>query len=143
MDADALPFRADSRINGLLKVAARKFAGRNLVLCDAAAALAAAAPEGRSRGGVVLRARSSEFLRGNYLLARAWAEQIQNQLAARLTRPAAADWLSQEQCERLLGLTDWNRVSVLEEVAQQMQEPPFTDQLDNERRLARLKDQIS
>jgi tetratricopeptide (TPR) repeat protein len=80
---------------------------------------------------------------GNYLLARAWADQIQNQLAARLTHAAAADWLSQEQCERLLGLTDWNRVSVLEEIERRMQEPPFRHQLDNGRRVAALSNQIS
>jgi tetratricopeptide (TPR) repeat protein len=79
---------------------------------------------------------------GNYLLARAWAKQIQQQLAARL-RPAAADWLSQERCERLLGLTDWNRVSVLEEIDRRLQEPPFSHQLDHGQRLTALSNQIS
>jgi tetratricopeptide (TPR) repeat protein len=142
VDADALPFRADSHINNSIKAAGNKFAGRNLVLCDATAALASATREGISGEESFFEHVHLNFS-GNYLLARAWADQIQNQLAARLTHAAAADWLSQEQCERLLGLTDWNRVSVLEEVARRMQEPPFTDQLDNEGRLAMLKNQIS
>ena len=141
VDADALPFRADSHINNSIKAAGKKFAGRNLVLCDAAATLAATTREGISGEESFFEHVHLNFS-GNYLLARVWADQIQNQLAARLTH-ATADWLSQEQCERLLGLTDWNRVSVLEEVARRIQEPPFTDQLDNERRLAKLKSQIS
>lgn len=141
VDADALPFRADSRINDLLKTAGRRFAGQNLVLCDAAGALASAVPEGVSGAESFYEHVHLNFT-GNYLLARTWAAEIQNQLASRLTH-AAASWLSQEQCERLLGLTDWNRVSVLEEVARRIQEPPFTDQLDNDRRLAVLNQQIS
>ena len=43
---DALPFRADSRINGLLIAAGKKYADQKLGLCDAAGVLAAAAPEG-------------------------------------------------------------------------------------------------
>jgi len=142
VDDDALPFRADSHINNLIKAAGTKFAGRNLVLCDAAAALASATPEGISGKESFFEHVHLNFS-GNYLLARTWADQIQNQLAARLTHAAAADWLPQEQCERLLGLTDWNRVSVLEEVARRIQRPPFTDQLDNGQRLAALNKQIS
>jgi hypothetical protein len=142
VDADTLPFRADSRINDSIKTAGRKFAGQNLVLCDAVTALAAAAPEGVSGEESFFEHVHLNFT-GNYLLARAWAGQIQNQLAARLTHAAATNWLSQEQCERLLGLTDWNRVSVLEEVARRIQEPPFTGQPDNRRRLAALNKQIS
>jgi tetratricopeptide (TPR) repeat protein len=142
VDDDALPFRADSRINDLLTDAGRRFAGQNLIFCDAAAALASAAPEGISGAESFYEHVHLNFT-GNYLLARTWAGQIQNQLAARLPHAAAADWLSQEQCERLLGFTDWNRISVLEEVARRIQEPPFTDQLDNGRRLAALNKQIS
>jgi tetratricopeptide (TPR) repeat protein len=142
VDADALPFRADSRINDSIKAAGNKFAGQNLVLFDAAAALAAAAPEGVAGAESFYEHVHLNFT-GNYLLARAWAEKIQNQLSARLTHATTANWMSQEQCERLLGLTDWNRISVLEEVARRIQEPPFTDQLDNGQRLAGLNKQIS
>ncbi len=141
VDADALPFRADSHINNSIKAAENKFAGRNLVLCDAAATLASATREGISGDESFFEHVHLNFS-GNYRLARAWADQIQNQLAARLTQ-AAADWLSQEQCERLLGAYRLEPGFGLEEVARRMQEPPFTNQLDNERRLAMLKNQIS
>lgn len=142
VDADTLPFRADSRINDMIKTAGRKFASRNLILCDAVAALASAAPEKISGEEAFFEHVHLNF-NGNYLLARTWAEQIQNQLAARLKPAAAIHWLSQEQCERLLGLTDWNRISVREEVARRIQEPPFTDRLDNQQRLAELTQQIN
>jgi tetratricopeptide (TPR) repeat protein len=142
VDTDTLPFRADSRINDSLKAAGRQFAGPSLVLCDAVGALASAAP-----AGVPGQESFFEHVHlnstGNYLLGRAWAEHIQQQLAARLPPAAAAAWLSQEQCERLLGLTDWNRVSVLEEIDRRVQEPPFQHQLDNGQRLAALSNQIS
>jgi tetratricopeptide (TPR) repeat protein len=142
VDTDTLPFRADSRINDSLKAAGRQFAGPNLVLCDAVAAFASAAPAGVPGQESFFEHVHLNFA-GNYLLGRAWAEQIQQQLAARLPPAAAAGWLSQEQCERRLGLTDWNRVSVLEEIDRRMQEPPFQHQLDNGQRLAALSNQIS
>lgn len=142
LDDDALPFRADSRINGVLIAAARHFPGRNLGWCDAATVLATAAPEGVPGAESFYEHVHLNFA-GNYQLARAWAGQIQTQLAGRLGHAAATNWLSQAECERWLGLTDWNRVSVLEEVARRMQEPPFTDQLEHEPRLAILTNQIS
>jgi tetratricopeptide (TPR) repeat protein len=142
VDTDTLPFRADSRINDTLKAAGRQFAGQNLVLCDAVSALASAAPAGVSGQESFFEHVHLNFT-GNYLLARAWAEDIQKQLAARLPPGSTTSWLSQEQCERLLGLTDWNRLSVLEEIERRMQEPPFSDQLDHGRRLAALSNQIS
>ncbi len=45
-DDDALPFRADSAVNDLIRAAAGRLAGGNLVLCDAARELAADSPGG-------------------------------------------------------------------------------------------------
>ncbi len=142
VDTDTLPFRADSRINDLLWAAWRQLGGPHLVLCDAVAGLAAATPEGIS-GQEFFFEHVHLNLAGNYLLGRAWAEQVQHALAARLPSAGTADWLPEGQCDRLLGLTDWNRVSVLEEIERRMQEPPFTLQLDHGRRLAALSNQIS
>ena len=142
VDADALPFRADSRINELLAAAGQKFAGPNLVVCDAATELSSSTAAGITGEELFYEHVHLNF-KGNYLLARTWAEQIQKQLAGRLRHAATTNWLSEEQCEQLLGLTDWNRVSTLEEVARRIQAPPFTDQLDNGRRLTRLNNQIS
>jgi len=45
-DAEALPFRADSRINAAIQKTGRQFAGDQLVVFDAAAELAKALPDG-------------------------------------------------------------------------------------------------
>ncbi len=142
VDADTLPFRADSRINDSIRAAGQKFAAKNLFLYDAAAKLASAAPTGISGEDVFLEHVHLNFS-GNYLLAREWAEQIQDQLAARLSHETGANWPSQEQCDRLLGLTDWNRVSVFEEIARRIHEPPFIGQFNNSQRAAAVSNQIS
>ena len=74
-DNDALPFRADSAINDVIRQEGRRVAGGNLVLCDAASALADESPAG-------ICGQESFFehvhlcFDGNYRLARAWAFQV-------------------------------------------------------------------
>jgi len=142
VDSDALPFRADSHINDELSAAGRRFAGPNLVLCDAAAALAPAAPDGICGGEAFFEHVHFNFT-GNYLLARAWAGEIEKLLAAKLRSSARPAWPSQERCEELIGLTDWNRVSAWEEVGRRIKEPPFRDQLDHDRQLAGITHEVS
>ena len=79
---------------------------------------------------------------GNYRLARAWAEQVQRFLPEPVKGHAAGDWASQETCERLLGLTDWNRSLVIQSVIQRLQQPPLSTQLNNARRIQSFNDQI-
>ena len=142
VDYDALPCRADSRINGLISEAARRLAGAgagaNLGFCDAVSVLA-----GQSAAGIPGQESFYEHVHlnfeGNYQLARAWAEGVEKLLPPVMSRGAAAGWASQERCERLLGLTDWNRLSVFDEIHQRLKQPPFTGQLDNARRLEALE----
>ena len=53
---------------------------------------------------------------GNYLLARAWAGEVERFMPAAMTNHAAAHWASQETCEHPMALTDWNRGNVIEEL---------------------------
>lgn len=137
-DDDTLPFRADSRINDLIRRAAGPSSGGRLVLCDAALALATNSPAG-------VPGRESFFehvhlnFDGNYRLARVWTEAAEKLLPAALVRRARPGWASQEQCERRLGLTDWNRLSVVQDVVGRLQRPPFSEQPDNARRLELLR----
>ena len=74
---------------------------------------------------------------GSYRLGRAWAEQVQRFLPEPIQSQATHGWASQETCERLLALTDWNRSLVLQvAVVQRMQEPPLSTQFNNARRVA-------
>ena len=141
-DADALPFRADSRINGAIAATAQKLAGDRLILLDAATALAT-----NARGGVCGQETFYEHVHfnfdGNYRLARAWAEQTERLLPATITRRAAGGWASQESCERRLGLSDWNRALVFQHVVGRFFQPPLNGQFNNARRIEALQGQVA
>jgi tetratricopeptide (TPR) repeat protein len=78
---------------------------------------------------------------GNYLLARAIAEVIQDALADRLG--SGAGWPGRERCAELLALSEWDYHRMAAEIVRMTRRPPFTAQLDHERRMsvrkARLK----
>jgi tetratricopeptide (TPR) repeat protein len=138
IDTDTLPFRADSRINESIRAAARKHAGESLVLCDAAEALSANSPDGIS-GQEFFYEHVHLNPNGNYALAIAWAGQVEKLLEPALKGGARAAWASQAECERLIGLTDWNRVSIFEDILQRVQQPPFSGQSGNAQQVARLQ----
>lgn len=141
-DADALPFRADSRINATIRRVAGEFTGRKLVLSDAEAVLAAASPHHLAGNEVFFEHVHFNF-RGNYLLGRKWAEEVRRCLPQSFTNPAKADWATQEVCDRDLGLTPWNRSFVIESVMRRMQQPPLGSQFNNSNRLAALQAELN
>jgi tetratricopeptide (TPR) repeat protein len=137
-DDDALPFRADSRINDLIRQTGRHLAGPDLVLFDAVAAL-----ETNNPAGICGQETFYEHVHfnfdGDYRLGLAWARQIEPLLPGAVKDQAAGDWASQEICERRLGLTDWNRRLVLEGLIRRLNEPPLSSQSDNARRLETMQ----
>jgi tetratricopeptide (TPR) repeat protein len=141
-DYDALPFRADTAINTRIAQAGHRAASPRLALMDAVGLFTA-----NSSSGVPGQESFYEHVHftfdGNYVLGRAWAAEVERFLPAAITNHAAANWVSQETCERLLGLTDWNRCNVLEEVARRVQRPPLSGQFNNARRLAACQARIS
>jgi len=140
-DEDALPFRADSRINDLIREAGRKFADRGLELFDAAAALATNSPTDICGQESFYEHVHFNF-DGNYRLGLAWAGQVERLLpAARANQATNTGWASQEACERELGLTDWNRESVVLAVTERLHRPPLSGQPNNARRLAALREE--
>jgi tetratricopeptide (TPR) repeat protein len=143
---DALPFRADERINEIISRAGSRRAGERLLLCDAAQALATNSPVGVCGEESFYEHVHLNF-DGNYRLAKLWAEaavRLLPGLNEKSLEPSAngaqtvSDWASQEICEERLGLTDWNRYNVLEEVIRRMQTPPLSEQSNNGQRLQRL-----
>jgi tetratricopeptide (TPR) repeat protein len=133
-DDDALPFRTDSRLNASIAEAGRAHAERRVQLCDAEAAMAPHSAAGIPGDDLFYEHVHFNF-DGNYLLGRVLAEQIARLLPARLTASATHAWASQAQCERALGLTDWNRAAVFDDVVRRLQQPPFSTQPDAALRL--------
>lgn len=140
-DLDALPFRTDSWLNGLIAEAAREAANSALVLFDAAAWLATNSPTGIPGQESFYEHVHFNF-DGNYRLALGWAEQVARCLPASFTGHAAADWASQALCERRLGLSDWNRCIVGENMLERFRQAPLSQQSNNSQRAETLQAQI-
>lgn len=139
-DDDALPFRADSRINGIIRQASREMADAGLVLCDAASSL----PQ---PGAIPGRETFYEHVHfnfdGNYKLALLWAGQAARFFPDAIKSKEASAWASQQTCEKRLGLTDWNRRDVYNAVRQRMERSPLNSQFNNAQRIADLNSRIN
>jgi tetratricopeptide (TPR) repeat protein len=140
-DDDALPFRADSRLNAIITQVGRQHAGPRLALCDAASLFASNSPAGVPGREVFYEHVHFNF-DGNYLLARAWAEEVSRLLPAGATNHASVAWASQEACEQRLGLTDWNRYAIFEDLLQRLSQAPFTGQLEHTQAVEWIRDEL-
>jgi len=137
-DLDALRFRADSRINQIIRQVGMARGARGIRLLDAEERFARSSPQGVT-GEEFLYQHFHFNFDGNYLMARSLAEQITD-LLPNLSPASATNataWLSAEECARQLALTDWDRFQVADEMCKRLQQPPFTRQLDHEARMAR------
>ena len=157
-DYDALPFRATSRINEIIRQTAST---RGLPLIDADAALTRSdfGPDavGRTVPGPPRRGEDTAphqhgslfcdhvhfNFDGNYRLALAWGEQVEKFLPASIRGGAGAHWASQNRCEERLALTEWDRLQVVEDLIGRRLRPPLNAQADNARILSELSNQAA
>src|SRR5262249_34257093 len=142
LDLDELIFRADSKLNNLIRAAAVQWAQRGITLCDAETELAKSGPTGLPGREFFCEHVHLNF-DGNYRLGLLWAEKLLSLLPPAVVRAAKSGWASQEICERRLGLSDWNRASTIEEMVKRMRRPPFARQIDNDRRLEEFQVQLA
>ena len=145
-DLDALRFRADTRINGVIREVAEGRRQEGVYLVDAADALEAAAAESDGLPGRELFYDHVHLnFDGNYLLAETFLEAVEAALPPRLRdrRPGAGGPPSPERCAELLALTGWDRGRLLEEMSRIMDVAPFTHQLDYEEQRAYRRQQIA
>jgi tetratricopeptide (TPR) repeat protein len=129
-DYDALPFRTDSRLNAIAAQTAARYAGTNVHWLDGAGLLGQHSPQGIPGQELFYEHVHLNFT-GNYLLARAFAEEVAALLPRHLTASTRPHWLAQEACEQQLGLTDWNRYAVLEGVIGRLLDAPYTNQFNH------------
>jgi tetratricopeptide (TPR) repeat protein len=141
-DDDALPFRADSNINGAIQKVGEKYSGDRLTYFDVASALGKDLPAGVCGQETFYEHVHFNF-DGNFHLGQAWAEQVEKMLPADITRFSVTNgWASQETCNRLLGLTDWNRGAVTEMMLDRLHHPPLSGQSNNAERMQFLRDEL-
>jgi tetratricopeptide (TPR) repeat protein len=140
-DLDALPFRADSRINTMIHDAAKRQAGLGVIYLDAIDVLSQESP-GDILGDDFFYDHVHLNFAGNYRLARSFADQIASHPTARLGNPPTQAWASPAVCAERLGLTDWNRYPVIDEVLRRLSDAPFTNQANHSVRFRRLVGQL-
>lgn len=133
-DCDALQFRADGRINGMIREAAANFASRRVDLLDAEGLFATNSPQGIP-GAELFYEHVHPTPEGNYILARAVADRVVRSLSLE----PSGDWVSQAECFRLLGFTDSSRYEALDVIRERCQGPPFTSQVDHDRQLQKIE----
>jgi tetratricopeptide (TPR) repeat protein len=143
-DHDALPFRADSRINTAIRAERDQHSGSGLMLFDAATALAPGEPKGLCGDETFFEHVHFDF-DGRYRLGLAWAKHIESMLL-----PKTNGWASQAVCEQKLGLSAWNRAQVIHFMVERMEMPPLSNQGNNiprrealEKRTRQLRAQMS
>jgi tetratricopeptide (TPR) repeat protein len=138
-DLDTLRFRADRRLNGIIRDAARAGAAQGVQLLDAERVLAEATPDGVPGEEWFYEHVHFNFT-GNYRLARASAEAIAALLPSAITARAAPDtaWLSEAESARRLGYSPGQERDICEVMRRRFEEPIYRRQLDDAGRLARL-----
>ena len=140
-DLDTLRLRADTRINEVIRALPGADPGVGLV--DAAAVFAGESPH-EVTGSELFYEYAHMNPRGNYLLARAFFRQVAGMLPSDLRRvTAGADVASQEDCDRLLALTPYDRARVAGLALRKLERPPFTNQLNNSEEVQRLTSQAA
>jgi tetratricopeptide (TPR) repeat protein len=129
-DSDALPFRTDSRLNGIIVQSERRLAGPDLKFFDVASLFATNSPVGIPGEEAFYEHVHFNF-EGNYRLALALAGCVVPLLPQRQTQHGSEEWATQETCDRDLGLTAWNRRDVYQDMIRRLRQAPFTGQADH------------
>jgi tetratricopeptide (TPR) repeat protein len=136
-DQDVLRFRADSKINSIIRDTAADRGRTGVSLVDSEGALATQSPHGLTGEEFFYEHVHLNFA-GNYVVARACAEQIGQALGA----AAGHSWPSQDDCARRLGWNDFTKRAGEMEILSRLNEPPFSEQANNRQQYQRLLAQI-
>ena len=137
-DLDTLRFRADGPVNRVIREVGEALTGEGegtgnggaVHPVDAAAVLAAAATTPGLPGDDQFYEHVHFRFIGNYLLARAFFDQLLPTLEGRFGPPAGA-LPTLAECARLLGLTDPDRLAMAETIlAMTAGRPPFSGQME-------------
>lgn len=139
-DLDTLRFRADTRINNIIRQVAKDSASHGVVLADAEARLADAAAHNIPGSESFFEHVHLRF-EGNVTVARALADAAEKALPDWvLKHKSSADPLSAEQCAQRMAYTPLARYEDLGNIVQMMSNPPFTNQYEHDIALTALKD---
>ena len=128
-DYDALDFRADTEINRIICEVVGRFT-QGVKLVDAADILAKASPAGVPGNELFWEHVHLNFS-GNYLLARAFAEQLATLLPTGIVVRATSAWATEDLCNQRLAVSLWDQYRLWQENFSRVSQPPFTQQLND------------
>ena len=138
LDLDSLRFRADSRINGIIRAVANETIDKNVYFVDAVNRFDEQSLQG-IQGKELYYEHVHLTFHGNYLLARDVAEKVR--LSLRKNQMASIDgtgFLNEQGCSDLLALTQFDQLRVEKDLLQRLERPPFSNQVGHEERLSKL-----
>jgi tetratricopeptide (TPR) repeat protein len=135
-DWDALQFRADSRLNAIIRNTAAQAQDPAIRLVDAERALMEAEPEHHIPGQRLFRDHVHPSFDGDYELARALLPRVVEALARELagTAPQSKPILTREECAARLAFSRLNEAQIAAGMLDATAHPPFTAQLDHGQR---------
>jgi tetratricopeptide (TPR) repeat protein len=141
---DTLRFRADSRINEIIRTVADGRAAEDVYLADAAKAFEENSPYGIAGEELFYEHVHLNF-KGNYLLAKTVFEQAEKILPERIKRHKAnkRSFPTEAECARHLVYTDWDRYNITYNVLNAyIKRAPFTNQLYNKQQVSRMEQKL-
>lgn len=133
-DLDTLAFRADSRINQIIRGAATRNPNEEVDLFDAVELVGTNSLVGIA-GEEAFYEHVHFHFAGNYLLARGFAEHVARLLPPSITAHAKSGWATVEVCDRRLAVTIWDRRRLWQNNLRRLFEAPFINQSDHSLRI--------
>ncbi|MFB0551781.1 MAG: tetratricopeptide repeat protein [Phycisphaerae bacterium] len=144
-EMDTLRFRADTRINEIIRAVSGNGAKEGVYLVDIVRALEENSPY-KTPGEELLYEHVHLNFNGNYLLAKTVLKQVE-EILPKWVKPREAhepSLLTAAQCAQLLAYNDWARYNSIYKVLNYyIKEPPFTNQLYHSERLSRLEQRLA
>ena len=142
-DLDVLRFRADSRINAIIRELAGKRQAFGVRLADAERTLAASDPDSKGiAGGSLFYEHVHMTFPGTYLIARSVLDQVCKALPQLSALGAQGEIPSRQRCAELLALTSWDKYQLANKMLEMTSKPPFTNQLDHVVRQALARNRV-
>ena len=140
-ELDTLRFRADNRINDIIRNVASDKANEGFYFVDAMKIFEEQSPNGVTGEELFYEHVHMNFS-GNYLLARTINQKVQEVLPERI-RLNKGNLPSEEECAQRLAYTDWEKYSLAYEVLNAyLKKAPFTNQLYNSETVRQKEQQL-
>jgi len=142
-DLDTLRFRADTRINRIIREITDKKTKEGVYLVDAAKVFEKNSPY-ETPGEEFFYEHVHMNFTGTYLLAKAIFEQAEEILPERINRYKVEQQLpSEAECARYLAYTAWDRYKIANEILNgYIKQAPFTNQLYHKQRVGQMEKKL-